>query len=72
MSADSVRCSRIRSIILDIFPRDAASGYFGDMTRTVVRGRASDEQRKLWETVRDGTGAGVEKNETRRRWLEIA
>ncbi|MDQ6654676.1 MAG: M24 family metallopeptidase, partial [Verrucomicrobiota bacterium] len=29
-------------IILDIFPRDAKSGYYGDMTRTVVRGRASD------------------------------
>ena len=33
-------------IILDIFPRDAASGYYGDMTRTVVRGRASEKQRR--------------------------
>ena len=41
-------------IILDIFPRDAKTGYYGDMTRTVVRGRASEEQRKLWETVRAG------------------
>jgi Xaa-Pro aminopeptidase len=41
-------------IILDIFPRDAKSGYYGDMTRTVVRGRASEEQRRLWETVRTG------------------
>jgi len=41
-------------IILDVFPRDAMSGYFGDMTRTVVRGRASEAQRRLWETVRDG------------------
>ena len=41
-------------IILDIFPRDAKSGYYGDMTRTVVRGRASNDQRKLWETVREG------------------
>jgi len=38
-------------IILDIFPRDARTGYFGDLTRTVVRGRASDAQRKLWQTV---------------------
>lgn len=36
-------------IILDIFPRHAASGYFGDLTRTVVRGRATDAQRRLWE-----------------------
>jgi Xaa-Pro aminopeptidase len=41
-------------IILDIFPRDAKTGYWGDMTRTVVRGRASEAQRKLWETVKDG------------------
>src|ERR1051326_6519252 len=41
-------------IILDIFPRDASSGYWGDMTRTVVRGRASEEQRRLWQTVREG------------------
>jgi Xaa-Pro aminopeptidase len=41
-------------IILDVFPRDAKSGYWGDLTRTVVRGRAGDAQRKLWETVRAG------------------
>ena len=41
-------------IILDIFPRDAVTGYYGDMTRTVVRGRASDAQRQLWETVIEG------------------
>jgi Xaa-Pro aminopeptidase len=41
-------------IILDIFPRDAKTGYFGDLTRTVLRGRASDAQRKLWQTVKAG------------------
>lgn len=41
-------------IIIDIFPRAARSGYFGDMTRTVVRGRASAAQRRLWETVQAG------------------
>ena len=41
-------------IILDVFPRDAKSGYFGDLTRTVSRGRATDAQRKLWETVKRG------------------
>jgi Xaa-Pro aminopeptidase len=48
-------------IILDIFPRDAASGYYGDMTRTVVRGCASEEQRRLWETVRDGQALALKK-----------
>ena len=41
-------------IVIDIFPRDTRTGYFGDMTRTVVKGRASDAQRRLWETVRTG------------------
>jgi Xaa-Pro aminopeptidase len=41
-------------IILDVFPRDAKTGYFGDMTRTVLRGRASEAQRKLWNTVKAG------------------
>ncbi len=36
-------------IILDLFPRAAASGYYGDLTRTVVRGKASEEQMHLWE-----------------------
>ncbi len=48
-------------IIIDIFPRDAASGYYGDMTRTVVRGKASDEQRRLWETVRKGQEMALKK-----------
>lgn len=47
-------------IILDIFPRDARSGYFGDMTRTVVRGKATDEQRKLWETCLEGQKRAIE------------
>ena len=41
-------------IILDIFPRDPATGYYGDMTRTVVKGRATDAQRQLWLTVQEG------------------
>ena len=41
-------------IVIDIFPRDTRTGYFGDLTRTVVKGRASDRQRHLWETVQEG------------------
>jgi Xaa-Pro aminopeptidase len=41
-------------IILDIFPRSQATGYFGDITRTVVKGRASEAARKLYATVRQG------------------
>lgn len=38
-------CGPIRphqSIVFDIFPRSSSSRYFADMTRTVVKGRASD------------------------------
>jgi len=48
-------------IILDVFPRDAKTGYFGDMTRTVLRGHASDAQRKLWETVKAGQALALKK-----------
>jgi Xaa-Pro aminopeptidase len=41
-------------IILDIFPRSQTTGYFGDITRTVVRGRASESVRKLYDTVLQG------------------
>ena len=41
-------------IILDIFPRSQKTGYFGDITRTVVRGRANEAIRKLYDTVRQG------------------
>ena len=48
-------------IILDIFPRAAKSGFYGDLTRTVLRGRANDPQRKLWETVNQGQALALKK-----------
>ncbi len=48
-------------IILDIFPRAAGTGYYGDLTRSVVRGRASEEQRRLWETVNAGQALALKK-----------
>ncbi len=48
-------------IILDVFPRDAKTGYWGDLTRTVVRGRASDAQRKLWQTVKQGQAIALKR-----------
>jgi Xaa-Pro aminopeptidase len=38
-------------IIIDIFPRSQKTGYFGDLTRTIVRGRASEAARKLYIAV---------------------
>jgi Xaa-Pro aminopeptidase len=41
-------------IIIDVFPRSHCTGYFGDITRTVVRGRASEAVQKLYDTVLRG------------------
>lgn len=41
-------------IIIDIFPRSQKTGYFGDITRTVVRGHATEAARKLYNTVLHG------------------
>jgi Xaa-Pro aminopeptidase len=38
-------------IIVDIFPRVSRTGYHGDMTRTFLRGRATEAQRALVEAV---------------------
>jgi Xaa-Pro aminopeptidase len=46
-------------IIVDIFPRVTATGYHGDMTRTFLRGRASDAQRALVAAVRDAQFAAL-------------
>ena len=43
-----------QSIILDVFPRSQKTGYFGDITRTVVKGKASEAIRKLYDTVGQG------------------
>ena len=46
-------------VIIDVFPRVTANGYHGDMTRTFLRGRASDAQRHLVATVRAGQQIGL-------------
>ena len=48
-------------IIIDIFPRSQKTGYFGDITRTVVRGRTSEAIRKLYATVLNGQKIAFDK-----------
>ncbi|MBL9186146.1 MAG: aminopeptidase P family protein [Opitutaceae bacterium] len=48
-------------IIVDIFPRVTNTGYYGDMTRTFLRGRASDAQRALVSAVRAAQLAALKK-----------
>lgn len=48
-------------IIIDVFPRSQKTGYFGDITRTVVKGRASDFVRKMYHTVLMGQELAFQK-----------
>ncbi len=38
-------------VVLDIFPRSASTGYWGDLTRTVVKGNPSDFMRRAYDAV---------------------
>jgi Xaa-Pro aminopeptidase len=40
-----------QTIVIDISPRSMSSGYHADLTRTIVRGKASDEVKRMYETV---------------------
>lgn len=40
-----------QTIVIDIFPRLQSSGYYGDLTRTFVKGRASDIAKKAFNAV---------------------
>jgi Xaa-Pro aminopeptidase len=46
-------------IVVDIFPRRVEDGYWGDMTRTYLKGRASDAQRRMVRTVKRGHELGI-------------
>ena len=48
------------AIIIDIFPHDEASGYYGDLTRTVCKGQASESLRRLYETVLEAQQLGLD------------
>lgn len=39
-------------IILDVFPRSVLHGYYGDMTRTVIREKPSPTLKKMYRAVR--------------------
>ena len=48
------------AIIIDIFPRDEASRYFADITRTVVKGRASEALHRMYGAVAAGQSRAFE------------
>ncbi|MGE4488941.1 MAG: M24 family metallopeptidase [Kiritimatiellales bacterium] len=46
-------------IVLDIFPRSGKTGYWGDITRTVCRGPAPVELKKMYNAVKAGQAAAL-------------
>jgi Xaa-Pro aminopeptidase len=65
-------------VVMDIFPRSERTGYFGDLTRTVVRGRASERLKEVYALVNEGVrlghrmaGPGVEGQDVHRRILAL-
>ncbi len=46
-------------VIIDIFPRSLKSGYFGDITRTVVRGTPSEKVKNMYRAVLKGQRLGL-------------
>jgi Xaa-Pro aminopeptidase len=46
-------------IIIQVFPRSQKTGYYGDITRTVVRGRATDAVRKMYRAVQRAQDVGL-------------
>jgi Xaa-Pro aminopeptidase len=49
------------SIIMDIFPRSQRTGFFGDITLTVVRGKASDRLKHAYNCVERAQDIGFRK-----------
>lgn len=48
-----------RPIIMDVFPKSMDSQYYGDMTRTVVKGKASEKFKKQWKAVKEAQETGI-------------
>ncbi len=48
------------TILIDIFPQSTETLYWGDITRTFVKGKASEEQIKIYATVRGAQKHAIE------------
>lgn len=48
-----------RSIVFDVFPRSNRTHYWADMSRTVVKGRASDGLKRMYDAVLEAQLAGI-------------
>jgi Xaa-Pro aminopeptidase len=51
-------------IIIDIFPRSQKTGYFGDITRTFVKGKATESIRRIHQVVARSQELAISKLES--------
>lgn len=47
------------SIVIDIFPQSVRHGYWGDLTRTVVKGKPSPSLKKMYYAVKSAQSAAL-------------
>ena len=48
-------------IVLDVFPQDLETGYWGDLTRTVVKGRPAPELVRMYQAVKKAQAEALAK-----------
>jgi Xaa-Pro aminopeptidase len=48
-----------RPLIFDVFPRSEKTGYYADITRTVVKGKVPDEIERMYQAVKAGQALGL-------------
>ncbi|MEE2882533.1 MAG: Xaa-Pro peptidase family protein [Planctomycetota bacterium] len=48
------------TIIIDIYPQHMTHRYWGDMTRTVVRGRATEDQKRIHAAVQEAQETAID------------
>lgn len=58
-------------IVVDIFPRVSRTGFHGDMTRTFLKGRASERQQALVDAVRAAQLAAIKKIRTKANGRDV-
>jgi len=46
-------------IVIDLFPVEEKSGYYADMTRTVVKGEPSNDIREMYDALREAKQLGI-------------
>lgn len=47
-------------IVIDIFPQEESTGYYADMTRTVVKGEPSPEVMEMYDAVREAKAIAIQ------------